>query len=92
MTEVDELRKVIGKKQKEKIPFYQEKFVEGAAARRESTGGLAERLFHHIEPFAGYGFQQGARSGIRLDRVSDSLSQGESSIAIPRRADDLGQR
>jgi DNA polymerase-3 subunit alpha len=58
MSEADELRKVIGKKQKEKIPFYQEKFVAGAAATSAIERPLAERLFHFIEPFAGYGFNK----------------------------------
>jgi DNA polymerase-3 subunit alpha len=58
MTEVDELRKVIGKKQKDRIPIYQEKFVAGAAATSEIDRALAERLFHYIEPFAGYAFNK----------------------------------
>jgi DNA polymerase III subunit alpha len=58
LTEVDELRKVISKKQKEKIPSYQEKFVAGAAATSGIDRPLAERLFHHIEPFAGYAFNK----------------------------------
>jgi len=58
MSEADELRKVIGKKQKEKIPFYQEKFVSGALATCGIERPLAERLFHFIEPFAGYGFNK----------------------------------
>lgn len=58
MSEADELRKVIGKKQKEKIPLYQEKFVTGAFATCGIERPLAERLFHFIEPFAGYGFNK----------------------------------
>jgi DNA polymerase-3 subunit alpha len=58
MSEADELRKVIGKKQKEKIPLYQEKFVAGALATCGIERPLAERLFHFIEPFAGYGFNK----------------------------------
>lgn len=58
LTEVDELRRIIGKKQKEKIPFYQEKFVAGALATSGIGRALAERLFHHIEPFAGYAFNK----------------------------------
>jgi DNA polymerase III subunit alpha len=58
MGEADELRKVMGKKQKEKIPIYQEKFVAGAMAKCGMSRPLAERLFHFIEPFAGYGFNK----------------------------------
>jgi DNA polymerase III subunit alpha len=58
LTEVDELRRIIGKKQKEKIPFYQEKFVAGALTTSGIDRALADRLFHHIEPFAGYAFNK----------------------------------
>ncbi len=58
LSEVDELRKVISKKQKEKIPHYQEKFVGGALVTSEIDRALGERLFHYIEPFAGYAFNK----------------------------------
>jgi DNA polymerase III subunit alpha len=58
MSEADELRKVIGKKQKEKIPLYEEKFIAGALATSGIDRNLAERIFHFIEPFAGYGFNK----------------------------------
>lgn len=58
MSEADELRKVIGKKQKEKIPLYQEKFVTGAMRTSGIDRGLAEKIFHFVEPFAGYGFNK----------------------------------
>ena len=58
LSEVDELRKVIGKKQKEKIPVYQEKFVSGAIATSGVDRMLAERIFHFVEPFAGYAFNK----------------------------------
>jgi DNA polymerase-3 subunit alpha len=53
----DELRKVMGKKQKDKIPYYKTKFLEGAAANGISEK-LAEDIFAFIEPFAGYGFNK----------------------------------
>jgi DNA polymerase III subunit alpha len=58
LSEADELRKVISKKQKEKIPLYQEKFVTGAMATSGIDRALAERIFHFVEPFAGYGFNK----------------------------------
>ncbi len=58
MGEADELRKVMGKKQKEKIPFYQEKFVNGAMRTSGIDRALAEKIFHFVEPFAGYGFNK----------------------------------
>ena len=57
MAQADELRKVMGKKQKEKIPFYREKFVTGAV-REGLTAELAEEIFAFVEPFAGYGFNK----------------------------------
>ncbi len=56
--EADELRKVMGKKQREKVPFYQEKFVKGACETSGIDRALAEKIFHYIEPFAGYGFNK----------------------------------
>ena len=53
----DELRKVMGKKQKDKIPLYRESFVQGCAKNGiEAT--VAEQIFGQIEPFAGYGFNK----------------------------------
>ena len=58
MGEADELRKVMSKKQRDKIGLYQEKFIAGAAATSAIDRELAERIFHFIEPFAGYGFNK----------------------------------
>ncbi len=58
MGQADELRKVMGKKQKDKIPVYREKFIEGAKATSGIERDLAEQIFAFIEPFAGYGFNK----------------------------------
>jgi DNA polymerase-3 subunit alpha len=58
MGEADELRKVMGKKQKDKIPIYREKFVNGAIATLGITEKLAAEIFAFVEPFAGYGFNK----------------------------------
>ncbi len=58
MGQADELRKVMGKKQKDKIPVYREKFIEGAKATSNIDRELAELIFAFIEPFAGYGFNK----------------------------------
>jgi DNA polymerase III subunit alpha len=58
MGEADELRKVVGKKQKEKIPQYRQKFIDGAKATSDIDPGLADKIFAFIEPFAGYGFNK----------------------------------
>jgi DNA polymerase-3 subunit alpha len=55
MSEADELRQVMGKKQKDKIPRYREKFIAGAIERGLSRN-VAEETFRFVEPFAGYGF------------------------------------
>jgi DNA polymerase-3 subunit alpha len=57
LAQADELRKVMGKKLKEKIPLYRQKFVEGAAAKGIDRK-LAEDIFAFVEPFAGYGFNK----------------------------------
>ncbi len=58
MGQADELRKVMGKKQKDKIPVYREKFIDGALATSGIERELAEQIFAFIEPFAGYGFNK----------------------------------
>ena len=57
MGQADELRKVMGKKQKDKIPEYRAKFIAGCAEQGIGTA-LAEQIFAFIEPFAGYGFNK----------------------------------
>ncbi len=58
MGQADELRKVMGKKQKDKIPVYREKFVTQAMDVSGVTRELGEQIFAFIEPFAGYGFNK----------------------------------
>jgi DNA polymerase-3 subunit alpha len=58
MGQADELRKVMGKKQKEKIPVYREKFIAGAAIASGIDARLADEIFAFVEPFAGYGFNK----------------------------------
>jgi len=55
--QADEMRKVIGKKQKELIPVERTKFVAGCV-RNGIAHALAERIWQFIEPFAGYGFNK----------------------------------
>jgi DNA polymerase-3 subunit alpha len=57
MSEADELRKVVGKKQKEKIPYYRDKFISGAREQGIDKK-TADEIFRFIEPFAGYGFNK----------------------------------
>jgi DNA polymerase-3 subunit alpha len=57
MGQADELRKVVGKKQKDKIPYYKQKFIDGCVLNG-ITNEIAESVFAFIEPFAGYGFNK----------------------------------
>ncbi len=58
MGQADELRKVMGKKQKDKIPLYREKFIRGAVDKNGIDEDVAEKIFAFVEPFAGYGFNK----------------------------------
>jgi len=58
MGQADELRKVMGKKQKEKIPVYRDKFIKGCKEHSDIDEKLAGKIFEFIEPFAGYGFNK----------------------------------
>ena len=58
MSQADELRKVMGKKLKDKIPIYRERFIQGAIEKSGITKALAEKIFSFMEPFAGYGFNK----------------------------------
>ena len=58
MSEADELRKVMGKKLKDQVPIYRERFINGAMQHSGITRQLAEEIFAFIEPFAGYGFNK----------------------------------
>ncbi|MBV8162712.1 MAG: DNA polymerase III subunit alpha, partial [Candidatus Eremiobacteraeota bacterium] len=55
--QADEMRKVIGKKIKEKIPVERDKFIKGCM-RNGIDEQLATKIWQFIEPFAGYGFNK----------------------------------
>lgn len=57
MSESDELRKVIAKKQKEKLEKHKQKFIKGAV-QRGMTPATAEAIFNDWEEFARYGFNK----------------------------------
>jgi DNA polymerase-3 subunit alpha len=57
MSESDDLRKAIAKKQKDKLLKHQEKFVKGAA-ERGMPKATAEAIFTDWEEFARYGFNK----------------------------------
>ena len=55
--QADELRKIMGKKQVEKLPAMREKFIEGALALGRPEQHAAE-IFDMLEPFGRYGFNK----------------------------------
>jgi DNA polymerase-3 subunit alpha len=57
-SEADDLRKVIGKKQMDKVHLLREKFVEGCKKHSGVNENLANKIYSDIEYFAGYGFNK----------------------------------
>ena len=55
--QADILRRIMGKKQADKLAEELVKFREGAV-KRGYTADHAEEIFHILEPFAGYGFNK----------------------------------
>lgn len=58
VAEADTVRKVIGKKQMDKVAKYREKFVKGAADTSGISEEVANKIYSDIEYFAGYGFNR----------------------------------
>lgn len=56
--EADDLRKVIGKKQMDKIPKMRSMFVDGCIKNSGIQSALANKIFSDIEYFGGYGFNR----------------------------------
>ena len=57
LSEADDLRKAIGKKKKDLMAKYREKFIQGAV-KNGYPEELAKELYDIIEKFAGYGFNK----------------------------------
>jgi DNA polymerase-3 subunit alpha len=57
-SEADDLRKVIGKKQMDKVHLLREQFVEGCKKHSGVNENLANKIYSDIEYFAGYGFNK----------------------------------
>lgn len=56
--EADTLRKIMGKKEPDKMALQRGKFVDGAVATIKADKDWAESLFDDIAKFAGYGFNK----------------------------------
>lgn len=59
----DTLRKCVGKKIKEKMILYEEKFVEGCQKVSGMSKEVAEKLWQQIVYFSGYGFNRSHSMG-----------------------------
>lgn len=57
LSESDELRKAMGKKDKVKLAALKPRFIDGAKKNKVSSD-LANKIFDIVEPFAGYGFNK----------------------------------
>ncbi len=57
-SEADDLRKVIGKKQMDKVHLFRDKFVDGCKKNSDVDSSLANKIYSDIEYFAGYGFNK----------------------------------
>ena len=62
ISEADDLRKAIGKKQKDKIGLFRERFVEGAWNTNQIDKRIANKIYSDIEFFGAYGFPLGHAS------------------------------
>lgn len=58
LAEADNLRKAMGKKDKDKMAAVREQWVEGCIDTSEMTEREAGKLFDKVEKFAGYGFNK----------------------------------
>jgi DNA polymerase III subunit alpha len=56
LSDADELRKAIAKKQKDKMEKHKQKFIKGASSRGVMNQDTAEAIFNDWEEFARYGF------------------------------------
>lgn len=56
VSEADDLRKAIGKKLKDKIGAFRQKFVEGAYRTHQVDKRTADKIYSDIEFFGAYGF------------------------------------
>lgn len=58
LAEADDLRKIMGKKQRDKMPGQREKFLRGLEAHSGISPALGEELWAEIAAFAEYGFNR----------------------------------
>ncbi len=71
--------------------MYRERFVAGAVRNGIDAQSRRRHLRVH-RAVRRLRLSQGSRRGVRLDRLSDRVPQGEPSARVPRCADDVGRR
>src|SRR5262249_49000815 len=70
--EVDKFRKAMGKKLRDEMVKYRDKFITGCE-KNGIIAKIADEIFSFIEPFAGYGFNKCAH-GSTLIQLPDGAS------------------
>jgi len=72
LTETDEIRKALGKKKEKLILSYKSKFLEYAVNVKKCPFEEAEKIWHKLEVFSGYGFN---RSHAAVYAITGYISQ-----------------
>ena len=87
--EADDLRKAIGKKQRDRMAALKDRFFEGARATGTAEAVIAE-LWAVNEAAADYSFNRSPRRVLRADLLPDRLAEGQLPGRVHGRADLLG--
>ena len=78
----DLLRRAMGKKDKEKMAKERDNFIEGCARDEQDPGEKGERDFRFAGEICRLRIQQKPQRGLRIDQLSDRVSEGELSGRI----------
>jgi DNA polymerase-3 subunit alpha len=82
LVEADNMRSIIGKKKRDKMPLEREKFINGCI-KNKIKRSIAETVFGQIEGWAGYGFnltisvEEEVRMSDDTDRQMQDVNIGE---------------
>jgi DNA polymerase-3 subunit alpha len=66
MSQADELRRAMGKKNVEEMEKKRAQFIEGCAKTSKINAKIAEKIFATMQKFAGYGFNKGHSAAYAL--------------------------
>ncbi len=75
--QADLLRRAMGKKDREKMAKERANFIEGCARDEQDPGEKGERDFRFAGEICRLRIQQEPQRGLRIDQLSDRLSEGE---------------